>query len=59
MKDLKGILNMFKILLRSSKVIEGHYYVTSGLIQNPLIELKFDMNDRYVNPWKKEHMEIV
>ena len=37
--------------------MRGHYEVTSGLIQNAPIELKFDMNDPEVNlnilkiPW--------
>ena len=29
--------------------LKGHYEVTSGLIQNAPIELKFDMNDPEVN----------
>ena len=29
--------------------LRGHYEVTSGLIQNAHIELKFDMNDPEVN----------
>ena len=40
---------MLKILLRLSKVIEGPFDVTSGLIQNAPIKLKFDMNYRCVN----------
>ena len=29
--------------------LRGHYDVTSGLIQNAHMELKFDMNNPYVN----------
>ena len=37
---------MFKYLKRHSILLRGHYEVTSGLIQNAQIELKFDM----INP---------
>ena len=30
--------------------LKGHYEVTSGLIQNAHIELKFDMNNPEINP---------
>ena len=41
---------MLKILYRGhSRSLRGHYEVTSGLIENAPIELKFDMNDPKVN----------
>ena len=38
-----------KNILGSFKVIKGCYDVTSGLIQNAHIELKFDMNGRFAH----------
>ena len=40
---------MLKYLKRHSVSLKGHYEVTSGLIQNANIELKFDMNNLEVN----------
>ena len=36
---------MVKYFEGHSRSLRGHYDVTSGLIQNASIELKFDMND--------------
>ena len=41
---------MLKILYRGhSRSFRGHYEVTSSLIKNAPIELKFDMNDPQVD----------
>ena len=40
---------MFKYLKRHSISLRGHYEVTSGLMQNAHIELKFDMINPEVN----------
>ena len=40
---------MLNYLRRHSMSLRGHYEVTSGLIRNVYIELKFDMNDPEVN----------
>ena len=36
---------MLKYLKRHSISLRGHYEVTSGLIQNAHIEVKFDINN--------------
>ena len=43
MNDPQVDLSMLKYLRRHSMSLRGHYEVTSGLIQNAPIELKFDM----------------
>ena len=40
---------MFKYFKGHSGSSKGHYEITSGLIQNAGIELKFDMNDPEVH----------
>ena len=40
---------MLKYFLGHPRWLRGHYNVTFGFTQNALIELKFDMNDCYVN----------
>ena len=47
MNDPQVDLSMLKYLRRHSVSLRGHYEVTSGLIQNAPIELKFDMNDPF------------
>ena len=47
MNDPQIDLSMLKYLRRHSMSLRGHYEVTSGLIQNAPIELKFDMNDPF------------
>ena len=49
MNDPKVDLNILKISWGHPRSLRGHYAVTSGLIQNAHIELKFDMNDPKVN----------
>ena len=49
MNDPSVDLSMFKYLKRHSISLRGHYEVTSSLIQNVHIELKFDMNNPEVN----------
>ena len=49
LRSLRGRAKHTKNILRSFKVMKGSYEVTSGLIQNAPIELKFDMNDPYVD----------
>ena len=45
MNDPQVDLSMIKYLRRHSKSLRGHYEVTSSLMQNAPIKLKFDMND--------------
>ena len=40
---------MLKIFRGHSRSLRGHYEVTSGLIKNAPIELKFDVNDPQVD----------
>ena len=40
---------MFKILIGHSRSLRVHYEITSSLIQNAPIKLKFDMNDPEVS----------
>ena len=45
MNDPLVDLKMLKYLKRHPILLRGHYEVTSGLIQNAHIELKFDKNN--------------
>ena len=47
MNDPQVDLSMLRYLKRHSMSLRGHYEVTSGLIQNAPIQLKFDMNDTF------------
>ena len=49
---------MLKIFYRSFKVIKG-YEVTSGLIKNAPIELKFDLNDPQVNLSMLKYLDVI
>ena len=50
---------MLKYFTGHSRSLRGHYEVTSGLIKNAPIELKFDLNDPQVNLSMLKYLDVI